>query len=194
MFGDDACASVEMKVEILPIDSIAEVYGGTRWQAMADSDKEFCELHNVETWSESGWTPSYRVIRHALPFHKRIIRIVTHKGLVDVTDDHSLLRDDGSEVSPKDVLVGDALLHRPLAKHESGQGQDANDYFNNVSITDEETEAMVMGFFFGDGSCGTYRCAKYTCQRRATHWALNNADSQMISKYKQLCQRVLSRV
>jgi hypothetical protein len=43
-----------------------------------------------------------------------MMRVLTHTGLVDVTDDHSLLRPDGSEVSPKDVNIGDELLHHLL--------------------------------------------------------------------------------
>ena len=43
-----------------------------------------------------------------------MMRILTHTGLVDVTDDHSLVRSDGSEVSPKDVKIGAHLLHHTL--------------------------------------------------------------------------------
>ena len=43
-----------------------------------------------------------------------MIRILTHTGLVDVTDDHSLLKPNGEEVSPKDVEIGDELLHHCL--------------------------------------------------------------------------------
>jgi hypothetical protein len=43
-----------------------------------------------------------------------MIRILTHTGLVDVTDDHSLILKNGEEISPKDVVVGTELLHNPL--------------------------------------------------------------------------------
>jgi hypothetical protein len=68
----------------------------------------------VETWSEQGWTPLYRVIRHALAPHKQMVRVMTYTGCVDVTDDHSLLLPCGTEVSPKDVMVGTELLHHAL--------------------------------------------------------------------------------
>ena len=77
--------------------------------------KEFCEMREgVETWTDKGWTKLHRVIRHALAPNKKIVRILTHTGLVDVTDDHSLLKEDGTEISPKEVKVGDSLLHCPL--------------------------------------------------------------------------------
>ena len=76
------------------------------------ADKEVCELEpGVESWSDQGWTPLYRVIRHKLAAHKCIIRIITDHGLVDVTDDHSLLRPDGQEVRPGECSIGTPLLH-----------------------------------------------------------------------------------
>jgi hypothetical protein len=77
-------------------------------------DKEFCEIENVETWTEKGWTKLHRVIRHVLAPHKKMMRILTHTGCVDVTDDHSLILKSGEEISPKDVQIGTELLHNAL--------------------------------------------------------------------------------
>lgn len=109
----------ESQIDICTIESLAEKYGTSRGWVQCEEpgkqSKEFCEMRlNVETWTEKGWTRLHRVIRHALAPHKKMVRIVTHTGLVDVTDDHSLLRPDGGEVSPKDVLVGTELLHCPI--------------------------------------------------------------------------------
>lgn len=107
------------------IDEIANKYGvqdprgGPRWAIMSNPTKVSCEIRTmphdpsefvVETWTQDGWTRIFRVIRHVLHQSKKIVRIETNLGLVDVTDDHSLLRPDGSPVSPKDVAVGDCLL------------------------------------------------------------------------------------
>ena len=75
------------------------------------NDKEYCELNGVESWTEAGWTPVDRVIRHKLASHKKMIRIFAGESLVDVSDDHSLLLPNGTAVSPKDVRVGMTLLH-----------------------------------------------------------------------------------
>ena len=69
---------------------------------------------NIESWTEQGWTKLHRIIRHILHKNKKIYRVQTYKGLVDVTDDHSLLKPDGMEISPKDCSVGTALLHHSL--------------------------------------------------------------------------------
>ena len=108
---------VNDKLEILTIEHLAEKYGNNNWVMCKEEgkqEKEFCELENVETWSEKGWTKLYRVIRHVLAPHKKMFTITTHTGCVCVTDDHSLIREDGQEVSPKDIQIGTELLHNPL--------------------------------------------------------------------------------
>jgi len=104
-------------IDILTIEELAVKYGKNNWVKCSEEgkqDKEFCELNAVETWTEKGWTKMFRVIRHELASHKKMMRILTHTGCVDVTDDHSLVRADGKEVSPKEVKVGTELLHFPL--------------------------------------------------------------------------------
>jgi DNA polymerase elongation subunit (family B) len=105
---------VNGQIDICTIENLAEKYGKNNWVKCVEEgkqEKEFCELENVETWTEKGWTKLYRVIRHELASHKKMVRVLTHTGLVDVTDDHSLLKPDGSEVSSKELKIGDELLH-----------------------------------------------------------------------------------
>ena len=163
-------------IEILEIEELARKYGNGLWIASCEpgkQEKEFCELTNVETWSDKGWTLLHRVIRHVLAPHKKMMRILTHTGLVDVTDDHSLILSSGEEVSPKDVQVGTELLHNKLPLN-----------MNEYIITEEEAE--IMGFFFGDGSCGDYNCSS----GKKCSWALNNASPEVIHKYLNLCKKV----
>ena len=104
-------------LDICTISDLAIKYGGGVWTICKEEgkqEKEFCELHNIESWTENGWTKLHRVIRHQLASHKKLIRIVTGTGLVDVTDDHSLLLENGHEISPKDCSIGTALLHHTI--------------------------------------------------------------------------------
>jgi DNA polymerase elongation subunit (family B) len=108
---------VEGRIDILTIEQLAEKYGQNLWIKCVEpgkQEKEFCELEGVETWTEKGWTKLHRVIRHQLAAHKKMIRVMTYRGLVDVTDDHSLLTEDGKEVSSKDIQIGLELLHHSL--------------------------------------------------------------------------------
>ena len=108
---------IDDNIDILTIEDLAIKYGNNNWIKCVEpgkQEKEFCELEGVETWTENGWTKLFRVIRHEIASHKKIIRILTHTGLVDVTDDHSLILKNGEEISPKDIKIGIELLHNPL--------------------------------------------------------------------------------
>jgi len=138
------------KFDICTIEQLCDKYGDSTWSPCLEEgrqEKEVCELPGLETWTERGWTKLHRVIRHVLAPHKKMIRVLTHTGLVDVTDDHSLVKYDGSEISPKDVIIGTELLHHELPTIP---------IYTDNKITKEEAE--IMGFFFGDGSCGEYEC------------------------------------
>ena len=102
------------KMDVIEIKDLVEY--GKGWTDYGD--KECCEMDDVETWTEQGWTKLERVIRHRLAPHKKMFRIVTDSGLVDVTDDHSLLDTSGNMISPKEVQIGRELLHHPLPKTE----------------------------------------------------------------------------
>lgn len=67
---------------------------------------------NYEIWSDQGWTKIKRLICHKT--QKRMYRVLTQAGCVDVTEDHSLLLPNGDEIRPVDVKVGTKLLHRDL--------------------------------------------------------------------------------
>ena len=167
------------QMNIIKIDELVELYGDAAGWIYSKEEgkegKEYCEMipsSNIETWSDKGWTKLHRIIRHRLAPHKKMMRVLTHTGLVDVTDDHSLVDITGKEISPKDVKCGTSLLHNNLPINTS---------YCKSNITVEE--AQVMGFFFGDGSCGMYNCAS----GKKKSWALNNASLDIINKYVTLC-------
>ena len=130
--------------DICTIEHLAEKYGEGKWikcVELGKQEKEVCELINVETWTDKGWTSLHRVIRHTLAPHKKMMRIVTHTGLVDVTDDHSLLTNDGIEISPKDVKIGTNLLHHSQPINNTN----LDDLFQeNMSFSDQLTAATFM--------------------------------------------------
>ena len=103
-------------IDICTIDGLAVKYGNNNWHVSICGNKEVCELNNIESWTENGWTKCYRIIRHKLAAHKKMLRILTHTGLVDVTDDHSLVKKNGEEISPKDVEIGTKLLHKSISR------------------------------------------------------------------------------
>lgn len=158
-------------VFIETLENIAARWGrGSSWIECLYSDKESCDLYDVEVWTEDSWTRCHRVIRHVLAPHKKIIRVLTHTGLVDVTDEHSLLDADGVLVDAKNVEVGDRLLHHPYPRLKKF-----------VSISPKE--ARILGMFCG---CGTQ-------SGKQISWAINNSDGFMLLKYKKLCKEIYSQ-
>ena len=111
-------------LDVFSIQQLAERYGElTReckpaWRMCEEpgkQTKEVCEIgENVETWTEKGWTKLRRVIRHPLASHKKMVRVQTASGWVDVTDDHSLLLKSGKEISPRDIGVWTELMHHDI--------------------------------------------------------------------------------
>lgn len=61
-------------------------------------------------WSDGTWARIARVIRHKVK--KRMFRVNTFQGCVDVTEDHSLLTSNSDPIKPTECVVGESeLLH-----------------------------------------------------------------------------------
>ena len=88
--------------------------------------KEQCYPDNMYIWTYKGWTLVKKIIRHKTI--KKIYRIITNSGIVDVSEDHSLLLDNFKIIKPNECKIGDELLHSRLYI----------DYHNNSYITNEE--------------------------------------------------------
>lgn len=72
-------------------------------------DKQQCFI-DAEVWANGKWAKIHRLIRHKT--NKKLFRVNTMEGSVDVTEDHSLLDVDCNEIKPKDCVVGETqLLH-----------------------------------------------------------------------------------
>ena len=66
-------------------------------------------VDNYQIYTSKGWSNIKRVIRHKT--RKNIYRVTTHTGMVDVTEDHSLLDENGKIIKPTEVKCGMKLLH-----------------------------------------------------------------------------------
>ena len=62
-----------------------------------------------EVWTDKGWSKIRRVIKHKT--QKKIYRVMTRTGMVDVTEDHSLLSPSLEKLKPAECLIGTELLH-----------------------------------------------------------------------------------
>ena len=124
-----------------------------------DKQKAFV---NYEVFANNKWNPIKKVIRHKT--NKKIYRVNTHCGVVDVTEDHSLLSDKREKIKPGECVVGETKLFHSFPNELSGEPIHLNeiveelDMYENCKKTKDEKEAFIYGVFFGDGSCGYYNC------------------------------------
>jgi DNA polymerase elongation subunit (family B) len=153
--------------EIIRIDELKTTLTDSSWSEW-HTTKEAIELQNIEIWTDKGWTKVERVIRHRLAPNKKMFRVLTHTGVVDCTEDHSLVAEDGSEIKPSDVSLGTSLLHSTTLHKE----------FGNVKWEGTEKEAWAMGFFLADGSADTY----ITASGLKSTWAINKANVELLNK------------
>jgi DNA polymerase elongation subunit (family B) len=128
-------------------------------------------LTKYEAWTDKGWSPIKKVIRHKT--HKKIYKILTHTGMVEVTEDHSLLDENCEIIKPGYCDTSTKLLSSyPSSMPDINYGISKN-------------KAILYGFFYGDGSCGRYVCkssgVKYS-------WALNNSDIEVLRYLKKLLE------
>ena len=166
------------KIHIITIEHLGLVYGNSEWKTCIEpgkQEKEYIDLshHAIETWTNQQWTPLRTIIRHKLANHKKMVRILTHTGCVDVTDDHSLLTPNGEEISPSQCEVGMELLHQPIVCDTT--------LCENISCD----KARIYGFFFGDGSCEMY----FSESGKKSSWTLNNQNRSLLNVYLHLCKK-----
>lgn len=62
----------------------------------------------VESWTHNGWEKLRRVIRHKTK--KKLYKVITDKGEVVVTEDHSLIDHLGNQIKPNQIYNGQKLL------------------------------------------------------------------------------------
>jgi DNA polymerase elongation subunit (family B) len=136
-------------------------------------EQEYFDLTQTkyEVWTEKGWTKMKYLMRHKTT--KKLFRIVTHTGIVDVTEDHSLLNKNGQEITPNEVSVGSSLLHNNLP----------NEQYYDPDM--DEEKAWAFGFFMAEGTCGSYNY-----NRGMGHsWSVSNQNHVFLDKAQRIFKR-----
>ena len=100
-------------IEIKTIESLSQIWEtyenfkpfDTIQSNRRDKQKSFV---NYEVFANNRWNPIKKVIRHKT--NKKIYRVNTHCGVVDVTEDHSLLNSEREKIKPGECVVGETKL------------------------------------------------------------------------------------
>ena len=149
-------------INVVPIESLMpKTVTSTRYDKFGD----------VEVLTEKGFTKIKYIYRHKVK--KKGYRILTRKGFVECTEDHSLVIN-GKSVSPSKLRVGDRINLVP---------------FKAESTTDLSPDiSWLFGLFVAEGSCQTYRTdasVKYA-------WRIVNQKKKMLQKAKEIIQKHLA--
>ena len=152
---------INNQVILTTIEDLSERFNTSKWQTCTTpgkETKEYFELTNIgqeqdfnydiQTWTEKGWTKLYRIIRHKLISSKKMYRIISPIGIVDVTDDHSLLDINGTSISPEEILKSMntkqnqvQLLNKYMNEEISNKEEIKNK--NNNSLNNQIDSALV---------------------------------------------------
>ena len=106
------------RIYVKEIGKLYDDYAWTSYPQFKPQDdnitaKEQYQPTDMRVWTHNGWAKVHRVIRHRTV--KKIYRVITNTGIVDITEDHSLLREDVSEIKPSELdMHHTRLLHSEI--------------------------------------------------------------------------------
>ena len=124
VYGDSVSADTPVLIKkdgtmnTLTIEELFNKYPKTSYpQFKSDqsdlTEKETTVFYDTDeelmSWTATGWNPIRRIIRHRC--NKTMYRVITPTGIVDVTEDHSLLNENLEEIKPKDIKIDENLFH-----------------------------------------------------------------------------------
>ena len=109
-YGDSVAEYTPMLIKVDNNECYCEIRDIVDNSAYANYNdgKEIAILQNVEVWSDVGWTKVKHIIRHKTD--KQMYRVLTHNGVIDVTEDHSLLLENGTPVKPNECIGAKLLV------------------------------------------------------------------------------------
>ena len=151
------------------------------------------EISNVKkglmVWSDNGFTNIINVVRCGVK--KPLSRVLTHIGVINCSNEHSLLTDDLKSVTPLDIKIGDKLCvselplpsdtpKNPVYNNKVAVKTIEDYVIPNVNFNGLTAElSFVWGLFYADGSCGQY--LSKTGYNKST-WAINNQDNKLLNR------------
>lgn len=153
-YGDSVTGDTTVIIRSCGSDSLVEtkrvdelVNDPVSWVKRDDVEheygKEYYEPENLMIWNDTGFTKVKKIIRHLCD--KPVVRVLTHTGVVDCTEDHSLVRSNMVKVSPNDLRPGDSLLHI----HSNPISIERDIINDGIDIK----KSYVMGAFLSEGHC-----------------------------------------
>lgn len=158
--ADSVSGDTPILIKINEIITIINIEDLTSDYIKLDNGKEY-GIANAQIWTETGWTNIKQIMRHKVS--KQMYRVLTHTGCIDVTEDHSLIKSNGEEISPKDCKIGENLLHSyPKFKENM---IDIPDNYKSLNVRDLWTICRQIGIQY-------YQMKKKDCIKSIENYIL----------------------
>jgi len=149
-------------IDVVPIESLMpKTVSSTRYDKFGD----------IKVLTEKGFTKIKYVYRHKVK--KKGYRILTRKGFVECTEDHSLVIN-GKSVKPSELKIGDKI-NLIQFKTES-----------KVSVNSDLS--WLFGLFISEGTCNTY---SYETNLKYS-WRIVNQNKKLLYKAQKIIQEHLA--
>lgn len=148
-------------VDVIPIESL---------MPKTVKSRRYDKFGNIDVLTENGFTKIKYIYRHKVK--KKGYRILTRKGFVECTEDHSLVVN-GKVVKPSDLKIGDEINLIPF-KAES-------------KVIVNQDLGWLFGIFIAEGTCGTYNYEKNV----KYSWRIVNQDKKILHKTQKIMQKCL---
>ena len=186
VYGDTDCVLATepvliKKENIIEYKTVEELSDGN-WQRI-NMNKEISNAKpGYQIWSDGGFTNIVNVVRCGIL--KPLSRVSTHVGVVNCSNEHSLLTEDLKSITPSEVKIGDKLciselplpFDTPTKPVYSNLTKYVIDEYTIPKIGHEGLTAelaFVWGLFFVDGSC---------CDHNEPTWAICNKDNKFLHR------------
>ena len=174
---DSPCLIKNIQTNMIEYKPICEIYDNDNWIKDELTGKEYNTCNKYLTWSSNGWTVIKSIMRHKLNDNKKIFRVNTHTGVVDVTEDHSLLDINSNEITVKDCKIKETeLLHNKYIQE------------NNFTTEINKEYAYALGYFAADGHCSTDLKTKGKNGYEGTNskWVISCIDKEPLENLKNI--------
>jgi len=139
-------------VVIKTIESLSDEWSAYEEFKAGESNRKEKQqaICGLEIWVTDHWAKINRVIRHKTK--KRIFRINTHVGCVDVTEDHSLLNELGEIIKPGECIEGKTQLLHGFPSEFGGNNVTKTGKISNVILNNnfEDRLGFVNHYFVKD--------------------------------------------
>lgn len=155
----------DRSIDIVPIESlIPKTHSANRYD----------KFGKLDVLTESGFSRMKYVYKHKVK--KKGYRILTRKGYVECTEDHSLVID-GKEVTPAELKVGDKVNQVPFRTE------------SKMAINPDL--AWLLGFFIAEGTCGVYYYDFGTRDVAKHSWRIVNQNEEKLLRAQTIIQQCL---